>query len=320
MYNKFDSDNFMIPQDSIQEIKNERRYMSKFFFILIGSYTVSYAIIASVLALLPFFNLSIHSVKKIEIVLSCILTPAFLGFAFLFGRNIKPEKHPATAEMTVLKFVSIMLASFFVLIIGSALGTVINSSISKITGNEIGNVVADSIADMELYEIFISAVIIAPVFEELVFRKFLIDRLSRYGTSFCVTVSGLVFGLMHGNFTQFFYAFGLGAIFAYVYCVYGKIIYPVLMHAIVNAFGSIVPAVLKVGETDYLTTAQSLYLTIYMILFLVGSIVFWTGKNKTRFYMVGGRLINPGKAIIGSTGFIVTVVIMSLSFLISVLA
>ena len=44
------------------------------------------------------------------------------------------------------------------------------------------------------------------------FRKLLIDRIVPFGQRVAVVVSGLAFGLFHGNFYQFFYAFSLGAV------------------------------------------------------------------------------------------------------------
>ena len=51
--------------------------------------------------------------------------------------------------------------------------------------------------------IILTSVIIAPVMEELVFRKYLVDRLVPYGQKTAVVLSGLFFGLFHGNFISF---------------------------------------------------------------------------------------------------------------------
>lgn len=57
-------------------------------------------------------------------------------------------------------------------------------------------------------------VVMAPICEEILFRKILIDRIRLYGDKAAILVSSVVFGLSHGNFYQFFYAFGIGLVLA----------------------------------------------------------------------------------------------------------
>jgi membrane protease YdiL (CAAX protease family) len=51
-----------------------------------------------------------------------------------------------------------------------------------------------------------------------------------------------MFGLIHGNLYQFFYAFLLGVAFSYIYIRSGKIIYSTLLHMFVNLFCGVFPA------------------------------------------------------------------------------
>ena len=65
-----------------------------------------------------------------------------------------------------------------------------------------------------------------------------------------------MFGIIHGNLYQFFYAFGLGALMGYVYCTYGKIIYPIIIHVVINTIGSIVPITVGITEAANFTPFQ----------------------------------------------------------------
>lgn len=76
--------------------------------------------------------------------------------------------------------------------------------------------------------------ILPAIFEELLFRKFLIDRTIRYGEFISCAMSGIMFGLWHGNFQQFFFAFFVGVLFSFVYIRTGNIIYTMIMHASMN--------------------------------------------------------------------------------------
>ncbi len=87
---------------------------------------------------------------------------------------------------------------------------------------------------------FFALCVIAPVFEELVFRKLLLDRISVYGDKIAILLSGIAFGLFHGNFYQFFYAALLGTIFAWVDLRSGKLTLPILLHFFINFLGSVI--------------------------------------------------------------------------------
>lgn len=89
--------------------------------------------------------------------------------------------------------------------------------------------------------------ILPAVFEELLFRKFMIDRTIRYGEFISCAMSGIMFGLWHGNFQQFFYAFFVGVLFAFVYIRTGNIIYTMILHASMNLVTSTITVGL-IGE------------------------------------------------------------------------
>ena len=89
--------------------------------------------------------------------------------------------------------------------------------------------------------------IVPAIFEELLFRKFMIDRTLRHGEFVSCAMSGIMFGLWHGNFQQFFFAFFLGVLFAFVYIRTGRIIYTMILHASLNLVTSSVTVELLAG-------------------------------------------------------------------------
>ena len=124
--------------------------------------------------------------------------------------------------------------------------------------------------------------ILPPVFEELLFRKFMIDRTMRHGEFISCAMSGLMFGLWHGNFQQFFFAFFVGVLFAFVYIRTGNIIYTMILHASMNLVTSTVTVELlnellkRIGvdlesgsfntNMDYETLAESVFPILMLIL------------------------------------------------------
>jgi hypothetical protein len=124
--------------------------------------------------------------------------------------------------------------------IGNYIGQGVMFGISWAVGYDYSNMLNSLVEGQSLWLTFIFMVIIAPVGEELVFRKLLIDRTQKYGGFVSVLLSGLIFGLMHGNFYQFFYAFALGLLLGYVYYSTGKIHLTIAIHAVINFVGSVV--------------------------------------------------------------------------------
>ena len=82
--------------------------------------------------------------------------------------------------------------------------------------------------------------ILAPIVEEFIFRKFLIDRTYKYGEWVAIITSALMFGLFHGNFSQFFFATVMGGIMAYVYIRTGKVWITIIYHMIINLSTSVI--------------------------------------------------------------------------------
>ena len=83
-------------------------------------------------------------------------------------------------------------------------------------------------------------VIVAPIVEELIFRKIVIDRLSVFGDRNAIIFSSVAFGLIHVNLYQFFYATALGFILGYVYTKTRNVKYSIFMHMLINFLGSVV--------------------------------------------------------------------------------
>jgi hypothetical protein len=119
---------------------------------------------------------------------------------------------------------------------GNLVGTVLSMLLS---GGQAVNGIQEFAMDQSPLKILVM-VVLAPLLEELICRKLLIDRIGQYGEKLAVLMSGLIFGLLHQNLFQFFYAFALGAIFAYIYIRSGKLRYTVIFHAIINFMGAVI--------------------------------------------------------------------------------
>jgi membrane protease YdiL (CAAX protease family) len=208
--------------------------------------------------------------------------------------STKPEKRPVSFK----KFMILIPISFAV----RTAGTLISNAISTVTGSysEVPEL-TELLANTNVWIAFIFVGIVAPIIEELFFRKMLIDRLRPHGEMACLIVSALFFGLFHQNIEQFFYAFGMGLVLAHLYYHSGKYHLAVIIHAIFNITG-IVPlffydSLLEFIDTAYLIAEGSasidalipfastiiayfIYALVLLALTIVGIIIIGTNYKK----------------------------------------
>ena len=174
----------------------------------------------------------------------------------------KLEKH----SLNIKTFLIYLCITFTLMWIGNIIGLAITYLIGTSTQIDVSNPIQDLINTTDIWLNLILISIIAPIFEEIFFRKLLIDRTIKYGAKISIILSATIFGFMHGNLNQLFYAFLMGGFFAYVYIKTGKIIYTIVLHMIVNLMGSVV-SLFVVDSANAI--AQGAYTTFDIGLFLV---------------------------------------------------
>lgn len=83
--------------------------------------------------------------------------------------------------------------------------------------------------------IIISALIFAPLVEEIIFRRFFYKALKyRFGILVSATFSSMIFAFIHFNVSSFFVLFLVGVFLCYSYEKYGTILAPILFHIVFN--------------------------------------------------------------------------------------
>ncbi|MBQ6465132.1 MAG: CPBP family intramembrane metalloprotease [Oscillospiraceae bacterium] len=155
--------------------------------------------------------------------------------ALLVMRRV-PAVRAERRSLSLGSFLVFLLMCFPIMYGGNLIGTILSSMFS---GGAAQNPLEGMVSKPGVLQIVVLAVL-APLFEEFIFRRQLIDRAGRYGEKTAILFSSLTFGLFHGNLYQFFYAFGLGMLFAYIYTRTRKLRYTVALHMIINFLGSVV--------------------------------------------------------------------------------
>lgn len=174
-------------------------------------------------------------------------------------------------------FITYIAITVTLMWIGNIIGLVITNLLSGAIQSEIANPVQELINSNDIIINLVIISIIAPIFEEIFFRKFLIDRSIRYGARVSIIMSATLFAFFHGNLNQFFYAFLMGGFFAYVYIKTGKITYTIILHAIINLMGSVVSLIIQNSIYNLQNSMNMMDLAIILIYLLVLSILLLIG-------------------------------------------
>lgn len=239
----------------------------------------------------------------------CNYVLPFPVFYYLM-RKIKAEKLEKTT-LGIKTFILYLAITMTLMWIGNLLGLAVTSLIGTATQTEISNPVQNLIHSTDIWLNLLLISIIGPIFEEIIFRKILIDRTIKYGARVSIIISAVIFGFFHGNLSQFIYAFLLGGFFAYVYIKTGRIIYTITLHIIINLMGSVVSlfisqsaqALISKTFTSMDLAIVAIYLIMILLAFLCGAIglsMYKKGKfngSKTQIPLrnpLKTALINPG--------------------------
>ncbi len=265
------------------------------------------------------------------IVLYAVCTPIF----YFMVRNSETRRIYKN-KISAKDFLGILAIAQTLMILGNYIGIFFNSIISSAIDKPITNTTVEMIDSSPIWVMIVFSVILAPIFEELLMRKLLIDRLSKYGTGFAVVVSAVAFGLFHGNFYQFFYAMFLGFILGFLY-VKGGLKYSILLHMTINFLGSVAATlynraayiILNTEDPTAVPAWASLVVLLYMavvyglIIYGLVLIVLKAVRRELRFSLFNdARLPIPKgsllKCIFGNVGMILFLIVSALSMLMSI--
>ncbi len=196
-----------------------------------------------------------------------IAFPLYLLLSKPMEKNA-PEKH----KMSPGSFVICIMICIGLMIAGNLVGNAINLLLTTLFSDLDAFTLNDYVFNDSPYFFLFLAVICAPIVEEIILRKVFIDRVRKYGDGWAILLSGLLFGLLHGNFTQFFYAAALGAFLAFIYVRTGKIQYTIGLHMILNFIGSALPMLL-LRDTEIIDAIMSDELSDEMIMEILPEVI-----------------------------------------------
>lgn len=155
-----------------------------------------------------------------------------------------PGEAPAKKSIKPGQFVLALIMCYALMYCGNLAGTLITTLVGVLKGTAVDNALMTYATESSMIVTFIYMVLCAPVLEEYIFRKLIVDRTVKYGQGVAIVLSGLMFGLFHGNLNQFAYAMLLGMFLAFMYVKTGNLKITIGLHMCINFMGAIVSVLL----------------------------------------------------------------------------
>lgn len=114
---------------------------------------------------------------------------------------------------------------------------------------------------------FAEIAILPAIFEELLFRKVMLNGAKKHGTVFAILFTSVMFGMIHMNIPQAINAMLMGIVFAYITIKSGTILPGVILHGINNGLA----ALLVMNENNILVNNIINY--VYIGFVVIGAII-----------------------------------------------
>lgn len=125
--------------------------------------------------------------------------------------------------------------------------------------------------------VLIVVAVLPAIFEEIIFRGFLLKGMKSFGTLGAVLVCGGLFALYHQNPAQTIYQFCCGAAFAWVAIQSGSILPTVVSHFLNNAY---IIVMTKLGVEAFPTPVYILLLVLEIISFIAAMVLLFLDKKS----------------------------------------
>lgn len=126
---------------------------------------------------------------------------------------------------------------------------------------------------------FIITVILAPICEEIIFRGFLLGRLSaKYDLTTGILLSSVIFGVLHGGSFLSFTVFGV--ILSMVFIKTRSLLVPIIIHMVFNLFQTIIGYPLEqLAGNSFAVIEDSLVFSLTLLTIGIILVVFYFKKN-----------------------------------------
>lgn len=197
----------------------------------IKSINTVYLITVLIAVIVPFLPLDFLAGNPVA---SVIFSQAILAFPAVTYMVVRRLSYAETVRFKKMKFGNLLLTLLFGILIQPVITLI--SAFSMVFAKNVTGASIFEIADRVPFLVCLLLVAVLPaVLEETVYRGVFYNEYGKINPVKAALLSGVMFGIMHGNINQFCYAAVMGIIFALLVEATGSIISTMLVHFWTNA-------------------------------------------------------------------------------------
>ena len=191
-----------------------------------------------------FVQLTDETAVQLVVIQVFCLAPGLIALAMRregtsFGRAFADTYRVHKTRISVVLLAAVMMLFLLPLL------TLVNLVSQQFTNYVAGADITSKISKYPFVIALLSVGIIPAIGEELVYRGLMFGHYRKRSILMGALLTGLIFGLMHGNLNQMTYALVMGFIFAMVDEAAGSTIPSMVMHAMVNCGSVIIIYIVK---------------------------------------------------------------------------
>ena len=136
-----------------------------------------------------------------------------------------------------------------------------------------------------------AVVIIAPLFEEFIYRGILYDALKPFGHGIAIFGTSILFGLVHANIRMLFYTTAVGFALGYIRYATNSLFVVTILHLIVNAVAAGLMLIFSLGDIiggniELWDTIANIYMLSMAVFVIVGLVAFIKRIPTIRKYRI----------------------------------
>jgi len=230
-------------------VTNNRTLTLKgYILVFLGYFTMNFGVFALVMMLYKLFIFS-ESTTEVELLqmgsLVGVITSGvtFVIFIIAFSSILKEELLLVVKNNYFVLSITAFLSIYFLNIILSFV--YLSLGIESVSLNQ---EIIIKIFSINKFNVFLMAVVFAPIVEEFVFRKGILELFSKWGDKFGIVVSSLAFGMLHVLDSQSFIFlpiyFLLGIVFGVLYIKTNRNVVATIMTHMINNFIAVIVVLL----------------------------------------------------------------------------
>jgi membrane protease YdiL (CAAX protease family) len=275
MYNNIQGEHIPTQEEDPKQILN-RTGFSMFMvevFILFSSIVISWIL-----------NRIIPDAYKMDwyewVVTAIVMAGIALPVLWLTTKSIPDFGFEEIKKLGLWNFITIFFICTAAMYITNSVSSIFVIFLGQLKGETLIDPVMEAVTNGNRILTILYSAIAAPILEEIMFRKILLNKVRRFGELPAVLITGIAFSLFHTNLMQMLYTAVLGMIFAYITLKTNTIRYSILLHVIINTIGGTIVPMTVLSESK----VGNIVLVLWVLVSTTfGTLLFIKNMKKIKF-------------------------------------